>query len=88
MPVAAYNVSGEFAMVKAAAAKGWIDERRVTLEILTSIQPRRGRHDPDVPRPRCREVDEITCDCVIRIGLLSPLLIAIEGLLCAKYSWA
>ncbi|HMF10811.1 MAG TPA: porphobilinogen synthase, partial [Gemmataceae bacterium] len=37
-PVAAYNVSGEFAMVKAAAAKGWIDERRVALEILTSIK--------------------------------------------------
>jgi porphobilinogen synthase len=38
VPVAAYNVSGEFAMVKAAAAKGWIDEKRVTLEILTSIR--------------------------------------------------
>jgi porphobilinogen synthase len=38
VPLAAYNVSGEFAMVKAAAANGWIDERRVTLEILTSIK--------------------------------------------------
>src|SRR5262249_54533418 len=38
VPVAAYNVSGEFAMVKAAAAKGWIDERRVTMEILTGIK--------------------------------------------------
>jgi porphobilinogen synthase len=38
VPVAAYNVSGEFAMVKAAAMKGWIDERRVALEILTSIK--------------------------------------------------
>jgi porphobilinogen synthase len=38
VPVAAYNVSGEYAMVKAAAANGWIDERRVTLEILTSIR--------------------------------------------------
>jgi porphobilinogen synthase len=38
MPVAAYNVSGEFAMVKAAARNGWIDERRVTMEILTSIK--------------------------------------------------
>jgi porphobilinogen synthase len=37
-PTAAYNVSGEYAMVKAAAQKGWIDERRVTLEILTSIK--------------------------------------------------
>src|SRR5208282_4144034 len=38
LPLAAYNVSGEFAMVKAAARNGWIDERRVTLEILTSIK--------------------------------------------------
>ncbi len=36
-PVAAYNVSGEYAMVKAAAANGWIDENRVVMEILTSI---------------------------------------------------
>jgi porphobilinogen synthase len=36
-PLFAYNVSGEYAMVKAAAANGWIDERRVTLETLTSI---------------------------------------------------
>ena len=38
VPLVAYNVSGEFAMVKAAAARGWIDERRVALEILTSIK--------------------------------------------------
>ena len=38
MPVAAYNVSGEFSMVKAAAEKGWIDEKRITREILTSIK--------------------------------------------------
>ena len=37
VPLAAYNVSGEYAMVKAAAARGWLDERRVTLEILTGI---------------------------------------------------
>lgn len=36
-PVAAYNVSGEYAMVKAAAANGWIDENRIMMEILTSI---------------------------------------------------
>jgi porphobilinogen synthase len=36
-PVAAYNVSGEYAMVKAAAQNGWIDERRIVLETLTSI---------------------------------------------------
>jgi porphobilinogen synthase len=38
IPVAAYNVSGEFSMVKAAAEKGWIDEKRITREILTSIK--------------------------------------------------
>jgi len=38
VPLAAYNVSGEYAMVKAAAANGWLDEARVTLEILTGIQ--------------------------------------------------
>ena len=38
LPVAAYNVSGEYAMVKAAAANGWIDERASALEILTSIK--------------------------------------------------
>ena len=38
IPLAAYNVSGEFSMLKAAAAKGWVDEERVILETLTSIK--------------------------------------------------
>ncbi len=38
VPVAAYNVSGEYAMIKAAAQNGWIDEQRVALEALTSIK--------------------------------------------------
>jgi porphobilinogen synthase len=38
VPVAAYNVSGEFAMVKAAARLGWLDEERVMLEMLTAIK--------------------------------------------------
>lgn len=38
VPIAAYNVSGEYCMVKAAAEKGYVDERRVTVEILTSIK--------------------------------------------------
>ena len=38
IPVGAYNVSGEYAMVKAAVANGWLDERRTVLEILTAIQ--------------------------------------------------
>ena len=54
-PLAAYNVSGEYAMIKAAAEKGWIDERRVALEALLSIK-RAGAdiiltyHTPDVLR--------------------------------------
>jgi porphobilinogen synthase len=38
LPIAAYNVSGEFAMVKAAAQMGWIDEQRVMMEMLTAIK--------------------------------------------------
>ena len=38
VPLCAYNVSGEFSMLKAAAANGWLDEQRTTLEILTSIK--------------------------------------------------
>jgi len=38
VPVAAYNVSGEYSMVKAAARNNWIDEKRIVLEILTGIQ--------------------------------------------------
>jgi porphobilinogen synthase len=55
VPVAAYNVSGEYAMIKAAAARGWIDERRIVLETLTGFR-RAGAdmiltyHAPDVAR--------------------------------------
>jgi porphobilinogen synthase len=55
LPLVAYNVSGEYAMVKAAAANGWLDEERVTMEILTGIR-RAGAdliisyHAPDVCR--------------------------------------
>jgi len=44
LPVAAYNVSGEYAMVKAAAARGWLDERQAALECLTAIK----RAGPDL----------------------------------------
>jgi porphobilinogen synthase len=37
LPVAAYQVSGEYAMIKAAAGQGWLDERRVVAETLTAI---------------------------------------------------
>src|SRR5262249_32261927 len=38
LPLAAYHVSGEYALIKAAAQKGWIDEERVMMETLTSIK--------------------------------------------------
>jgi porphobilinogen synthase len=38
LPLAAYQVSGEYSMIKAAAERGWIDERRVMMETLTSIR--------------------------------------------------
>jgi porphobilinogen synthase len=37
VPIAAYHVSGEYAMLKAAAERGWLDERRAALETLTGI---------------------------------------------------
>lgn len=54
-PVAAYNVSGEYAMVKAAAARGWLDERRVVMELMYGLK-RAGcdliitYHAPEVAR--------------------------------------
>ena len=38
VPIVAYNVSGEYAMVKAAAARGWVDERQAAVETLTAIK--------------------------------------------------
>jgi porphobilinogen synthase len=55
LPVAAYNVSGEYSMLKAAAGNGWLDEERAVLEALTGIK-RAGAeiiisyHAPDVAR--------------------------------------
>jgi porphobilinogen synthase len=55
VPLAVYNVSGEYAMIKAAAARGWLDERRIVLETLTGFR-RAGAdmiityHAPDVAR--------------------------------------
>jgi hypothetical protein len=48
LPVAAYNVSGEFSMIKAAEKMGWIDGQKVMMETLTSHQTGRGRFDPDL----------------------------------------
>jgi porphobilinogen synthase len=55
LPLAAYNVSGEYAMVKAAAQNGWLDEERAVIEALTGIR-RAGAdiiityHAPDAVR--------------------------------------
>jgi len=38
LPIAAYNVSGEYAMVKAAAEKGWIDEEKIMMEMLMAFK--------------------------------------------------
>ena len=38
IPIAAYNVSGEYAMVKAAAANGWIEEKKIVMELLTGLK--------------------------------------------------
>jgi porphobilinogen synthase len=38
IPLAAYNVSGEYSLVKAAAEKGWVDEKKIILEVITAIK--------------------------------------------------
>ena len=50
VPVAAYNVSGEYAMVKAAARNGWLDEQRVMLEMLTEHSASRCGNYPHLSR--------------------------------------
>ena len=52
-PVAAYNVSGEYSMIKAAGRNGWIDEERIMMEVLFAIR-RAGRgYDPELLCERC-----------------------------------
>ena len=52
VPVAAYHVSGEYAMIKAAAERGWIDGAAVALEHTVRHQAGRRRHDPHLPGRR------------------------------------
>ncbi len=59
VPVGAYNVSGEYAMVKAAARNGWIDEQRVVLEILTGITRAGAKFYSHLPRERRGAVAEV-----------------------------
>ena len=63
VPVAAYNVSGEYAMVKAAAQRRAGSTRSaIVQETLTSIRARRRRRDPHLPRQGLRAVDELSRD--------------------------
>ncbi len=63
VPVAAYNVSGEYAMVKAAAQRGWLDEKRVVLEIHYRHSTRGRGNNPDVSREgRCSLAEDQLTD--------------------------
>ena len=56
VPLAAYQVSGEYAMIEAAARNGWIERDRVMMESLHEYPPRRSQHHPHLPRQGCREI--------------------------------
>ncbi len=58
VPVGAYNVSAEYSMVKAAAKNGWIDEKRIVLEIITGIQRAGASIVSDLSRQRRRPLAE------------------------------
>ena len=62
MPLAAYNVSGEYAMLKAAAAAGYLDERAAVLETLTAIRTGRRRHRHHLPREGRRAMARVGVD--------------------------
>ena len=77
-PTAAYHVSGEYAMLKAAARNGWIDEPRAMLETLTVDPPRRRRHHHHLLRARRRAGDRVAvrprpaAACAIAACLVAP----------------
>ena len=54
VPTYVYQVSGEYAMLKAAAQNGWLDERATALEVVAGVQARRRRWRADLLRARCR----------------------------------
>ena len=58
LPIAAYNLSGEYAMIKAAAQNGWIDGEKAMMEVLTELQTRRRRHHPHLFREGICPVSE------------------------------
>jgi len=61
VPVAAYQVSGEYAQIEAAAAHGWIDRERVMMESLISIRRAGAQIIPDLLRPRGRPAAALSC---------------------------
>jgi len=56
VPTYAYQVSGEYSMLRGAADRGWLDWDKVLIETLTGFKRRRLRRHPDLRRGRCREV--------------------------------
>ena len=68
VPLAVYNVSGEYAMVKAASERGWIDEKRGRDGKPNGVQTRWGRYDLDLPRAGRGELAAIGIDIKILIG--------------------
>jgi len=56
LPLAAYQVSGEYAMIEAAAQNGWIDRDRVMMESITKHPPRRRHHHPHLLRQNAAQL--------------------------------
>ena len=67
VPVAAYNVSGEYAMVEAAAANGWIDREPAILETLTSIRRAGADIDPHLLGRRGRPAAALALNRDVRV---------------------
>ena len=61
VPVAAYQVSGEYAMVEAAAANGWLDRDRIIMETLTAIRRAGAEHHPHLLGRRSRAPLALSC---------------------------
>ena len=84
VPVGAYNVSGEYAMVKAAARNGWIDEKRIVLEITDGNSARGRGHYSDVSRERRGALAEELLSRRVK----DPGAMASETVTCAKETTA
>ena len=77
VPLAAYNVSGEFSMVKAAAQRGWLDERAAAMECSDRDPPGRGEHHLDLLGEEGRRMAGIAnsaCFQVLRDAYASSMI--------------